>query len=180
MGDYEISDKFPVLVYYFDNKLVVERGIEKLSFYKLIVEANIVSMYASCCHTFLMSRNPVFAPSTIFIHGDRSLLTNIVHQNPLIRFFGNQLSEEERKQLVHAIPDLCKDAKGTMKGDIDGWEEIYHEFLEKVSAPQAENQEGQSFEEIVQERSEPIFVLGWQSSRFARKTVALHECILSD
>jgi hypothetical protein len=179
IGEYEIPDKFPVLVYYFDNSLVVVKGIEKLFFNKLIVEANIVNMYTSCCHTFLTSLNPMFAPSTILVHGDRSHLTNIVHQKPTLRFFRDQLTEEERKQLIHDIPDLCREADGSLKGDRDGWEEVYNDFLGKVSAPLAGNQEGLSFEEILQQRSEPIFVFGWQSQRFARKTVAFHECTLS-
>lgn len=179
MGEYELLEKFPVLVYFFDNKLVVVKGIEKISYFKLVVESNLVNMYSSCCHTFLMSRNPTFAPSTVSVHGDRSYLTNIVHQKPTLRFFPDQLSEEDQRQLVHRIPGVCRTAKDRFRSDCDGWEEVYHEFLEHVSAPIAENQEGQSIEEILQENSEPIFVLGWQSARFARKTVTKHECILS-
>lgn len=122
----------------------------------------------------------MFAPSTILVHGDRSHLTNTVHQKPTLRFFGDQLREEERKQLIHDIPELCREANGSLKGDRDGWEAVYQDFIGKISAPIAGNQEGQSFEEILQQRSEPICVFGWQSHRFARKTVALHECTLSD
>jgi hypothetical protein len=179
MGDYELPEKFPVLVYFFDNKLVVVKGIENLSFFKLIVESNLVNMYSSCCHTFLMSRNPAFAHSTVSVHGDRSYLSNVVHQKPTLRFFPDQLSEDDRTQLVHRIPGVWKDTKDRFRGDCDGWEEVYREFLENVAAPIAENQEGLPIEEILQENSEPIFVLGWQSARFARKTVSKYECILS-
>jgi hypothetical protein len=178
MGEYEIPEKFPVLAYYFDNRLVVAKGIEKLCFYKLIAEANIVNMYTSCCHTFLMSRHPLFGQTAISVLASedyRSRFTDITHQKPILRFFGNQLSEEERKQLIHHdIPDLCRDAKDAMKGDRDGWEIVYNDFFQRVSAPIAENQ-GHSFDDILEQTGEPILVLGWQSSRFARKTVALHE-----
>jgi hypothetical protein len=178
MGEYEVPEQVPVLVYYFDNKLTVVRGAEKLDFYKLIEEAHIVNMFTSCCHTFLMSRHPLFGQTAVSVlasEGYRSRFTNIVHQKPILRFFGNQLPEEERKKLKHDIPDLCRDSKDAMVGDREGWETVYHEFFRKVSAPIAENLEGQTFEDILENNGEPVLVLGWQSSRFAKKTVALHE-----
>jgi hypothetical protein len=178
MGEYEIPEKFPVLVYYFENRMFVVKGVEKLCFYKLIAEANIVNMYASCCHTFLMSRHPLFGQTAVSVLASedyRSCFTNIVHQKPILRFFGNQLPEEERQQLNHDIPDLSRDAKDAMKGDRDGWEGVLHEFLAKVSVPIVEGLEGKSFEQILEDSGESVLVLGWQSSRFAKKTVALHE-----
>jgi hypothetical protein len=178
MGKYEFPNKFPVLVYYFENKLVVVKGIEKLTFNKVIEESNMVNMCTTCCHTFLSSQNLTFAQSSVMVHGDRSRLTNIFHQPPILRFFGNQLSTEEREQLVHIIPDMNRDAKNRMSGDRDGWEEIYSEFLRLVSAPISEDREGLSFEEIFERVGEPVLVFGWQSTRFSRKTVAHNECVL--
>jgi hypothetical protein len=178
MGEYEIPEKFPILVYCFENRLVVVKGVEKLGFYKLIAEANIVNMYASCCHTFLMCRHPLFGQTAVSVLASedyRSRFTNIIHQRPILRYFSNHLPEEERQQLNNDIPDLCRDAKDAMKGNIVGWEGVLHEFLTKVSAPIVEDLEGKSFEEILVDNGEPILVLGWQSSRYAKKTVALHE-----
>jgi len=178
-GGCELPNSSPVVGKYFDNKLVVVKGRDKLKFYKLIAETNIINMYTTCCQTYLMRIHPGYMQTTVAVLSHESFpptrFTNMIVQNPTLRLYPGHFSEEKLSRLDPDLVEVWRNEKDKMVGRGDGWEETYREFIEKITSPIPDGLEGESFQEIVQERGNEVLVMGWQSGRFARKTVALYE-----
>jgi len=178
-GGCELPKSSPVVGKYFDNKLVVVKGRDKLKFYKLIEETNVINMYTTCCQTYLMRIHPGYMHTTVAVLFHESYpptrFTNMADQDPYIRFFPSHFSEEQRKSLSHGdILEVWRDERDKMEGRGDGWEEKYRFFIEKITSPIPDGLEGESFQQIVEERGNGVLVMGWQSGRFAKKTVVVY------
>jgi len=157
----------PIMAHFFDNRMEVISGLEKLRFFKLRPESGVVNMASSCCNTFLAKENVRYEGNVVAVFDldfgaptmvddehqpvpehHRHNLKHFMHQEPMIRMFPTDWLDEH-VQFLHPLPSIWLNEIGEVTGSPRGWEEVFERFMDITTEPVPENLIGDKFGHIL-------------------------------
>ena len=165
----------PVRLVYFDNRLSIIKGRHNLRFFKLAPTSGVVNMSTSCCRSFLLKECERLPGTVVAIEQDygnddnadlpledhqprpvhhRTNLHNVQHQEAMLRAFPNDWLLEHISYLK-PLPSFWFDEAGNVVGQPKGsWEEMFDEYMDKVTAAVPPMQAGVEFAVLMGEDHE--------------------------
>lgn len=145
-----LSNDKPLLNTKWDNKLIVEKGREKLFAYKMTPKTMVLNIASSCCHTFLLGRNSVYDANCVTTGDDFPAFSdNTKTLRPSSRWFSNQWGSERLSKLDYVIGIWVNEKDGSLVGE-DGWEKVLAVHMTAMQSDIRPHATGETFEQIIE------------------------------
>ena len=148
----------PLLNSKWDNRISIVQGREYLFAYKMTPTTQVLNIATTCCHTFLLGRNPVYDANCVtttttltFPVWSSSSTGSPMERLPFeasSRWFSNQWEPERLAKYPHLVGIWVREEDGSITGD-PGWETVFAQQLECMQREIAENAPGETFDAIV-------------------------------